>query len=309
MVNLNTQRLLPIALAGLLLPLPACVSPFARTPKPPHEYAGVERVHYDFTPETQHEFRLEGLERVEQLYDTSCWAACAEMVSNWRSGGTTQEEFLERTRALSDGSEESVQAATRHEILLALAPDRRADLDRLWEELILRAAMAVAAQAAAQTDEEREYYQAVQLDPAMRAVAVGLSQLDDTVDLDTALAELQDGEPVVVGLTEIGANGQPYGHACVLIGLRAIYSGPRDALAGVADMAQSLTGTATPAAGFVADSGYIFLEATLIDPAKGKQDVRTMPATELVAKATFFASRTFAEKFIEQEVQTLTTQY
>ena len=305
------RRLSCSALAGALL-ASGCASPFGRQPRSPANLQEVDRVDHT-TSDGQELVQLKGFAGTwEPQQDQEwCWAACATMIHKWQNEPATQAAIVARIRARArdaaeddeSAAEERRRAASEHELLLALAPDRKDLLDRLWDECWTHVGEALGEQLVAQTDEERAAAEQKLGEELGKALVSGLSYLPQTMDLDSVMADLQDGYPVVVGLQQTDEDGVTYGHACVIYGLTATYREPDGVLDGVAAMGNALLGVTGTGHGFKGESGYTYLTVKLLDPALEGPGTREMSVAELLAHADFFASRPFAEAVLDSQAQ------
>ena len=307
------------ALAVTVMLAAGCTSPFSRTPLSPAAYHEAERVHRDGTADGPQSFELVGFPDTwePQVEAELCWAACATMIHRWQGESVSKEDIVDRMRERAQDDEdpagvsdrtaadkaERLCAASEHEILLALAPDRKELLDRLWDECWTHVGEALGEQLVAQTDEERAAAEQKLGEELGKALVSGLSYLPQTMDLDSVMADLQDGHPVVVGLQQTDEDGVTYGHACVIYGLTATYREPDGVLDGVAAMGNAMLGVAGTGHGFKGESGYTYLTVKLIDPALEGPGTREMSVSDLLARADFFASRPFAEAVLDSQAQ------
>jgi len=315
----TTRRVSCSTLAAALMLAPACTSPFCRLPQSPVAYHEVDRVHHEGAAAGPQTFELETFEDMWEWQEEAewCWAACATMVRRWQGESVSKEEIVAhiRARTQQDGGtgeisgeteadkEERLRAASEHEILLALAPDRKELLDRLWAECWTHVGEALGEQMVAQTDEERAAAEQKLGEELGKALVSGLAYLPQTMDLDSVLADLQDGCPVVVGLQQTDADGVSYGHACVIYGLTATWQQPDGVLDGMAAMGNAFLGATGTGNGFKGESGYTYLTVKLLDPARPEQREREMSVADLVSHADFFASRPFAQAVLDRQAQ------
>jgi hypothetical protein len=266
-----------------------------RIPQPPDLYVPGERVAQ--IPQDDGSFILElrGFEanKVQQERDVWCWAACASMVHGWNGRSMTQEQVADAIHRRA-GSEdpEKVAAATNYEIMLALCDEEeRVALEQNWEQWQDRLGQVLLPTVpdpkyAGMTPEQEEAARSEEAGYLIgKATGAFLQRFMEHMSLDDAMADLQAGQPVVVGLDkQVPGTDTFYGHAVVLYGLRVKHEPVEPSQ-------------------FLRKSGYTYLTAIMLDPENGER--WELDATLFADRQDFMMSQPQARQTLAKELGAL----